>query len=84
MSGASRWVQVEQAIERGRIAEERPKQKPYPEFLLVAEVDEPIPDTDIMIKRPLYIMGALGDEVYLISCDWNPPREWGQKVRRRR
>lgn len=78
------WDQVAEAIDTGRIVGERPKQAPYPEFLLVGQVEWTVPGTSISLPRPLFIHGALGDVLYLITCDWNMPREWGQRLRWRR
>lgn len=75
--------QVKQAIYQGRIIEERPKQKPYPECLIMGEVDKHFPDLKLSFKAPLFVICGVGNDIYLISADWNIPREWGQKVKRR-
>jgi hypothetical protein len=77
-------IQVKQAIYEGRIIEERPKQKPYPECLIMGEVDKYVSDLNISFKTPLFVMCGVGNDIYLITADWNVPREWGQKVRPRR
>ena len=74
--------QVLEAIQCGRIVEELPTTGRDPECLICGDVERSI--VFLRTVHPLYVVCAVGDIVTIVTVDWNPPREFGQKDRRRR
>ncbi len=74
--------QVLEAIEHGEIVQEFPKQSPHPECMIRGVVQREL--AGIEFDMPLYVQCGVGEVIFFITADWNPPREFGQKGRGRR
>lgn len=74
--------QVLEAIRNGDIVEEFPKRSPNPECMIRGTTHRDLAGFEF--DFPLYVQCGVGEVVFLITADWNPPRELGQKGQRRR
>ncbi|MCS6862163.1 MAG: DUF4258 domain-containing protein [Abditibacteriales bacterium] len=82
---AERGITIEQVLEAirvGRVIQELPPTGADPECIVCGDVERQI--AFLKVVQPLYIVCAVGDVVTFVTADWNPPREFGQKRRRRR
>ena len=73
--------QVLDAIRHGRIVEELPPTGRDPKCLVCGEVERRL--AFLQVVHPLYVVCAVGEVVTIVTVDWNPPRELGQKPRGR-
>ncbi|PIW14682.1 MAG: hypothetical protein COZ06_16550 [Armatimonadetes bacterium CG_4_10_14_3_um_filter_66_18] len=80
-----RTIDLEQVLESiacGEIVHEEPKQSPCPECMIRGLTRRRI--AGIEFEVPLYVQCGIGEVVFFITADWNPPRQFGQRARRSR
>lgn len=62
--------QIEQVLLNGRIVQEKPKQKPYPECTVLGYADRKLTPDAEPTPWPLHVACAMGDELLIVTVYW--------------